>query len=245
MIHKEDMGEIRKLTRRPYVPDQVNGLFEALRSYANGDDGRIENWNRNGRPCLVRALHRWGLSLDLAEDITQDTILAAFEIMDRSDEIEKETAFLSGVVSIIAKHNISKYTNCARYTISDKSHPSYTTKPIDILVFKEDRRRAASTLRSSIRRLPEPYRKICLLQYVHHRSRAEVVYYLRDRDHRGLSDSGARYLLRTAHRMLFQVLRGADPRIVWPGRFSKKNPWFSTPPHYPHYLPVHAFGVKE
>ncbi len=76
--------------------------------------------------------------------------------------------------------------------------------------------------------LPPPYRQIATLQYLNEWNRREITLWLQSWI--PVADETCRGLFRRTHGMLPALLQSPSPRERWPGCFSKKNPWFLTPP---------------
>jgi len=96
--------------------------------------------------------------------------------------------------------------------------------PSEAAILAEVRARAPALFA----RLPPPYRQIAHLQYLGGWSRARITTWLAT--WRPVSREGARKRFRQTHQRLRALGRGERRRDPWPGRFSKKNGWFGTPP---------------
>jgi len=96
------------MVRGVFVPREAAGLFDALDRARRGDVGALETWNREARPLVVAALRRYGLDADAAEDVTQETVLAAMDSLDRGKPARDDASWLSTVSTRKARRELRR-----------------------------------------------------------------------------------------------------------------------------------------
>ncbi|MBL8731913.1 MAG: sigma-70 family RNA polymerase sigma factor [Planctomycetes bacterium] len=133
------------------MPPSLEELFR--RFLADGDERALEVLLRRCAPTLRRRARRLGAQADEADDLVQETIIAAIQGADRYDSRRPLLPWLLGILTFrsaqLAREQVRR-----RQTLA--APPTVTTDPVASAVHGNE---LDADVRAAIGRLPEPYRE--------------------------------------------------------------------------------------
>lgn len=175
---------------------------------ASGDPRDLGAFFDATAPALLRIAISLLHDATVAEDVVQETFLAALEHADRHDP---ERPVLPWFVGVLRNHvhrarrDTHRVPDPARLTALRAALAGDETTPASVAVDEDARR-----LRAAIEDLPEPYRAVALLRYRYGLSPAEIA------DVRAENPGTTRSLLSRALDRLRVALRGAPAFLLLP-----------------------------
>jgi RNA polymerase sigma-70 factor, ECF subfamily len=143
--------------------------------------------------------YRVGGDRQAAEDIAQETFLAAFEALERYDGRAAMLTWLCGIARHKVVDHYRRRQRLERARLALERLPEFATEPTERLERDELRQRVLATLHG----LPAHYQQVLTLKYIDHLSGRQLA------DHLGLSEEAAESLLaraRAAFRAAFRRL---------------------------------------
>ncbi|MCC7397554.1 MAG: sigma-70 family RNA polymerase sigma factor [Planctomycetes bacterium] len=133
------------------MPPSLEELFQ--RFLADGDERALEVLLRRCAPTLRRRARRLGAQADEADDLVQETIIAAIQGADRYDSRRPLLPWLLGILTFrsaqLAREQVRRRQALA-------APPTTSTDPVASAVHGNE---LDADVRAAIGRLPEPYRE--------------------------------------------------------------------------------------
>jgi RNA polymerase sigma-70 factor, ECF subfamily len=187
-------------------PDE-HGLARALR---RGEEAALATFcARYLDSVYAFVYYRVGGDRQAAEDIAQETFLAAFEALERYDGRATLSTWLCG----IARHKVGDHyrrrQRLEQARLALERLPDLAAEPTDRLERDELRQRILTTLRD----LPPHYQRVLTLKYVDRLSGRQLA------DHLGASEEAAESLLARARAAFRRAYRQPDVAVTKEHRY--------------------------
>jgi hypothetical protein len=182
----------------------------------------LARWDRESRPVLCATLRRAGFDPASADEAATHVLERAYWAIDAGRTIANELGWIGTVAARFRSAARRRALFDERIRCELERRGSATPVPE---VDAADARR--EQLMVAARLLPPPYAQVVVLRGVHGMTEQRITAWLQR--WRPIGAHQGRKIQRRAVVMLRAACRGADPRGIWPQRFSGKNAWIGAP----------------
>lgn len=210
---------------RTELAERVVGLVGAMRSSVFGHGAALEHWWGRGWPALVLACNGRDRDPERAERVAMGVVEVVFRRCRGGARINCDGAWLAGVV---AKERLKvREADHARWGPLHEDLAGRADDPMDEAIAAEELQRRWLAIAA----LPVKYRVLVSLREdpTLRWTEAEVAAYARTWT--GVGPDAVHRILRDGRTIIDAILRGENPRRLWPRRYAtEKDRWNRTPP---------------
>lgn len=217
---------------RPSLPDEIAGLFAALRLSGCPDRGPIGRWVDEKQPLLEAALRSWGRSAADALLLADLLVEEAFVANTKGRVIQREIPWISGTIAHLWQKTCYARRREKEKAVPIAEVPSPWPTPFEILSEADESTHRKEKVLEAVRILPQPFGHVLHWRVLDGMPWQEVQVRLNAHRPRGTSPIGRRQtekVIKAALAMLRGYIEGVPPRAGHPQKYlPKKNPWIGS-----------------